>query len=49
MKAEIADIKQDNNQNRAWAITLQPKEHYTWVIATSEDYKEENFRNWGFR
>ena len=49
MKADLADLKHHNNADRAWRITLQPKESYTWVISTSENYKEENFRGWGFR
>ena len=49
MKADLANLKHHNNEDRAWRITLQPKESYTWVISTSENYKEDNFRNWGFR
>jgi hypothetical protein len=45
----MAELKLKNNLNRTWNVTLQPKEHYTWVITTSEDYREDNFRNWGFR
>lgn len=49
MKADLRELKKHNNADRAWNITLEPKESYTWVISTNQDYKEDNFRNWGFR